>query len=435
LTFEGSVDGTNYFAVNAIRLTNNFLGSTVTGGTASLFQVVTPGFTHLRLRVSTAGASATDTIVFVNSAGAGPVSVTYPVQLAASSATTNIGQVSTIIGTAADGVANSSSGSQSAAQVFGYNGTTWDRLRLSTVGTSIAGGSVGVLGVQGVSGGVAMGVNGTGTAGTPNAGVVTIQGITGGTAVPISGTVSATTTFPYSGTSDGQTATTASVVGLGAFNGTTYDRIRSSAPGTSVTTAGVLPIQGVTGGVALPVSGSVSVSNFPATQPVSGTVTANAGTGTFTVGGTVTANAGTGFPSATAAGTSGTSLTTIQGSPSGVAVPVSISGTVPVSIDPGAFSKTILTSASATACTSLETATAGVSALISITNQSATGQTQTISFYDEGASPSCANADGLYTIQLGASQSVLLNFPLSSGLAYKLTGALTAGANIIVVRK
>ena len=30
-----------------------------------------------------------------------------------------------------------------------------------------------------------------------------------------------------------------------------------------------------------PVSGSVSVSNFPATQPVSGTITANAGTGTF----------------------------------------------------------------------------------------------------------------------------------------------------------
>jgi hypothetical protein len=33
----------------------------------------------------------------------------------------------------------------------------------------------------------------------------------------------------------------------------------------------------------LTVDGSVSVSNFPATQPVSGTVTANAGTGSFTV--------------------------------------------------------------------------------------------------------------------------------------------------------
>ena len=33
----------------------------------------------------------------------------------------------------------------------------------------------------------------------------------------------------------------------------------------------------------IPVSGSVSVSNFPTTQAVSGTVTANAGTGTFAV--------------------------------------------------------------------------------------------------------------------------------------------------------
>ena len=36
-------------------------------------------------------------------------------------------------------------------------------------------------------------------------------------------------------------------------------------------------------GGSLTVDGSVSVSNFPATQPVSGTVTANAGTGTFAV--------------------------------------------------------------------------------------------------------------------------------------------------------
>lgn len=48
------------------------------------------------------------------------------------------------------------------------------------------------------------------------------------------------------------------------------------------------------GGNSITVDGSVSVSNFPATQPVSGTVTANAGTGTFNVSGTVTANAGTG---------------------------------------------------------------------------------------------------------------------------------------------
>lgn len=40
----------------------------------------------------------------------------------------------------------------------------------------------------------------------------------------------------------------------------------------------------------LAVSGTVSVSNFPATQPVSGTVTANQGTSPWVVSGTVTAN-------------------------------------------------------------------------------------------------------------------------------------------------
>ena len=72
-----------------------------------------------------------------------------------------------------------------------------------------------------------------------------------------------------------------------------------SAPGTPQTMA--ITVQGNASGVALPVSGSVSVSslpsipagsnaigsvsvsNFPSTQPVSGTVTANAGTGTFAV--------------------------------------------------------------------------------------------------------------------------------------------------------
>jgi hypothetical protein len=72
-----------------------------------------------------------------------------------------------------------------------------------------------------------------------------------------------------------------------------------------------LAVQGVTGGTPIPVSGS------------------------FTTTGTVTANAGTGFPTASAPGTPGTLLTTIQGSPSGTAVPVSgvfYQATQPVSL-------------------------------------------------------------------------------------------------------
>lgn len=71
----------------------------------------------------------------------------------------------------------------------------------------------------------------------------------------------------------------------------------TSAKQPSLGTAGtpssdVITVQGITSMTALkvdgsavtqPISGSVSVSNFPATQAVSGTVTANAGTGTMNV--------------------------------------------------------------------------------------------------------------------------------------------------------
>lgn len=43
------------------------------------------------------------------------------------------------------------------------------------------------------------------------------------------------------------------------------------------------PVAVTDGSGSITVDGSVSVSNFPATQPVSGTVTANAGTGTFII--------------------------------------------------------------------------------------------------------------------------------------------------------
>ena len=54
--------------------------------------------------------------------------------------------------------------------------------------------------------------------------------------------------------------------------------------GTNILGTAVHPIRiDPTGTTTQPISGSVSVSNFPATQPISGTVTANAGTGNFTV--------------------------------------------------------------------------------------------------------------------------------------------------------
>lgn len=287
----------------------------------------------------------------------------------------------------------------------------------------------------------------------------------------------------------------------------------ATAAGTSAT-GNILGIQGVTGGVPIATSvtfpssiavtqstspwvssipAGVSVNNFPATQPVSGTVTANAGTG---------------FPSATAAGTSGTSLTTIQGSVSGVPIPVTgtftpsgtqnvnqlqlggailgaataigtsasglvqgvqgtaggfplpVSGSVSVNGTGTAGTpnagvvtiqgitggtainvtstgsnplKTVLTSASATACTNIEVSTTG--SVVELVNSSSSGLSVTLNLYDEGASPTCANADLMFSVQMAASQVILLNVPVAAGISYSLSSALTAGGNITVTRR
>jgi hypothetical protein len=75
-------------------------------------------------------------------------------------------------------------------------------------------------------------------------------------------------------TTDGTTTETNFLVIGGESNDVTaqYQPIPLGAGGRSVI------IEGVASGTAVPISGSVSVSNFPGTQPVSGTVTANQGT-------------------------------------------------------------------------------------------------------------------------------------------------------------
>ena len=283
---QASADGTNYVTVYFLNPNNGSLAQS-DFSTNGQYQVNTSGFKSIQLLTTSTGTGSAN-ITFQNTSTGGVVSLGSAIP----NGLNNIGIVSIAGASNADGIAGASTGG---VRDYGFNGTTWDRIRTSTVGTSIAGGSVGVLGVQGVSGGVALPVNGTGTAGTPNAGVVTIQGIAGGTTVPVSGTVTATTSQPYSGTSDGQTATTASVVGLGTFNGTTYDRLRSSAPGTSITTSGVLGIQGVTGGVAVPVTTTPTTATRTLLTSASATSCTSlevAGTNSAVIGLTNAANVG-----------------------------------------------------------------------------------------------------------------------------------------------
>lgn len=74
---------------------------------------------------------------------------------------------------------------------------------------------------------------------------------------------------------DGTTVATPTGTAALGWDGTAVQVVRTDS-------TGVLAIQD--NGSSITVDGSVSVSNFPATQTVSGTVTANAGTGTFVVG-------------------------------------------------------------------------------------------------------------------------------------------------------
>lgn len=217
-------------------------------------------------------------------------------------------------------------------------------------------------------------------AGTSGANLTTVQGSVSGVPVPVSGTVTVT---PSGVQNVNQFQLGGAALGAATAIGTTASGL-------------VQGVQGTTGGVPLPVSGSVSVSNFPATQPVSGTVTVNQGTspwvvttpppttsvavssvagtvavtqstspwvvsgsGTFTIGGTVavsnfpatqpvsgtvTANAGTGFPAVAAAGSgSATSVITVQGNAAGTPIPVTLGASPSFNIAQNSSGSTVLT--------------------------------------------------------------------------------------------
>lgn len=144
---------------------------------------------------------------------------------------------------------------------------------------------------------------------TDNGGSITVDGtvaisgsvaVTGGltdaelraTPVPISGTVTAnagTGTFAISAASL-PLPTGAATSALQTTGNTSLSSIDGKIPANLTVTATRLLVDG--SGVTQPISGSISVSNFPATQAVtqstspwvvSGTVTADAGTGTFAI--------------------------------------------------------------------------------------------------------------------------------------------------------
>jgi len=93
------------------------------------------------------------------------------------------------------------------------------------------------------------------------------------------GSVSATVAFPYGETTDGQTATTASTLGMAAFNGSTIDRVRTTG-GTAHGILAATPCDPTTANqcAAVTSSNALKVDGSAVTQPVSGTLTATQGT-------------------------------------------------------------------------------------------------------------------------------------------------------------
>jgi hypothetical protein len=121
------------------------------------------------------------------------------------------------------------------------------------------------------------------------------------------------------------------------------------------------------------------------------------------------------FADVNAAGTSATTALGVQG----------VSNAVPVRVNEGGAQKVILGTSAVSG--SISTSARN---LCSVINASTSTQNATISFFDEGASPAGATTDLVYAAQLGPSQIVILNIPLTNGLAYSLSGS--ALANIIV---
>jgi hypothetical protein len=128
-------------------------------------------------------------------------------------------------------------------------------------------------------------VVGAGVAGSASGGVITVQGSASGTPIPISGSISATN--PSVSTTGAAIPTSATLVGgsdgtdLRALSSDTSGRLVTVGAGTAGSpVGGVFTIQGVSGGQAVPISGSIS-----ATNPSVGTTGAAIPTSSTLVGG------------------------------------------------------------------------------------------------------------------------------------------------------
>jgi hypothetical protein len=260
------------YNTNADLLQATVSGKTTTGLTVPL-QVSTAGIAVVSGAVTLSGTSNTvrGNVTQYTADGTAAVANSLPViaQMLATKAGANTLDRLWAGPTNADGEAVETVGALLVKdRLYGFNGTTWDRLRSTTanglaVDVSRVQGTVTVGGINAAGGGITgnplriggsdgsntrdiqtdtagnLEIVGTGVAGTPAGGVLSIQGVAGGTAIPVSGTVTAAN----ASVSTTGSAPPASATYVGAKVGTTepsYTNGNMEAP--SLTTAGRLRV-------------------------------------------------------------------------------------------------------------------------------------------------------------------------------------------------
>lgn len=121
VTFEGTLDGTNWFSVYATKIGDGGVASTAS--TTGLYRIACASITSIRARVSTWASGA----------------------LTATGRTTqnDSGSYDNVANSTAgaDAVSNTSSRSETNSRINGFNGTTWDRIRagITTIGSTFTG--------------------------------------------------------------------------------------------------------------------------------------------------------------------------------------------------------------------------------------------------------------------------------------------------------
>lgn len=333
-------------------------------------------------------------------------------------------------------------------------------------------------------------VQGPGTAGAQSGGVLTVQGDPAGTPIPVSGTITASNasigatgaTIPASATYVGG-VNGGNLIGLNADSSGRIIQVGAGIAGTPA--GGVVSVQGVASGTAVPISaaslplptgaataalqpslgtaGTASanvitvqgitsmtpllVNGSGSTQPVSGTVTANAGTGTFAVS-AATLPLPTGAatsalqPSLGTAGSASANVITVQGIASmtpllvnGSASTQPISGTVTANAGSGTFAVSAaslpLPSGAATAALQPSLGTAGSASANVITVQGITSMTPLLVNGSGSTQPVsgtvAATQSGTWTVQPGNTANTTAWKVDGSAVTQPVSGTVTVG--------